>query len=111
MKDLPIIGITMGDPSGIGPEIIIKALSDPEIYSYCRPVILGDPVVLSFYLKELSDISIRIKEISDIEKAEGIRERMDLIPLSRLAPDRALPGNPTKEGGIHTRTSHRSWWN
>ena len=99
MKDLPIIGITMGDPSGIGPEIIIKALSDPEIYSFCRPVILGDPVVLSLYLKVMPDMSIKINEIEYIDESEGIQGRIDLIPLSRLEPDSALPGNPTREGG------------
>lgn len=32
----PIVGITMGDPAGSGPEITIKALADPEQYTYCR---------------------------------------------------------------------------
>jgi 4-hydroxythreonine-4-phosphate dehydrogenase len=99
MKDLPLIGITMGDPSGIGPEIILKALSDPEICSFCRPVILGDPVVLSLYLKDMPDMPIKINEIAYIDKSEGIQGSIDLIPLSRLEPDSALPGNPTKEGG------------
>ena len=31
----PIVGITMGDPAGSGPEITIKALADPEQYTYC----------------------------------------------------------------------------
>ena len=38
----PIIGITMGDPAGNGSEISVKALSRPEIYKQCRPVIIGD---------------------------------------------------------------------
>ena len=38
----PILGITMGDPSGNGPEISVKALMDPKIYDKCRPVIVGD---------------------------------------------------------------------
>ena len=37
----PILGITMGDPSGNGPEISVKALMDPKIYDKCRPVIVG----------------------------------------------------------------------
>lgn len=32
ISDRPILAITMGDPSGIGPEIAVRALSDPEIY-------------------------------------------------------------------------------
>jgi 4-hydroxythreonine-4-phosphate dehydrogenase len=38
----PIIAITMGDATGIGPEIIVKALSHPEVYKECRPVVIGD---------------------------------------------------------------------
>jgi 4-hydroxythreonine-4-phosphate dehydrogenase len=99
MKTLPIIGITMGDPSGVGPEIIIKALSDPGIYGFCRPVVLGDPVVLSLCLKYAPDPSIRIREISDAEMAEGLPGQIDLIVLSRLDPQSAVPGRPSKEGG------------
>ncbi|MCK5398061.1 MAG: 4-hydroxythreonine-4-phosphate dehydrogenase PdxA, partial [Thermoplasmata archaeon] len=47
MSDLPLIGITMGDPAGIGPEIIVKALADRNIYVLCRPVVLGDPEIIS----------------------------------------------------------------
>ena len=38
----PIIAITMGDATGIGPEVIVKALSHPEVYKECRPVVIGD---------------------------------------------------------------------
>ncbi|MCQ4160607.1 4-hydroxythreonine-4-phosphate dehydrogenase PdxA [Roseomonas sp. GC11] len=38
----PIIAITMGDASGIGPEIILKALARPDVYALCRPLVVGD---------------------------------------------------------------------
>ncbi len=38
----PIVAVTMGDPAGIGPEVILKALADPAIKKVCRPLILGD---------------------------------------------------------------------
>ena len=38
----PLLALTMGDITGIGPEIIIKALSDPGLYDLCRPLIVGD---------------------------------------------------------------------
>lgn len=38
----PIVGITMGDAAGIGPEIIIKALALAETYADCRPLVIGD---------------------------------------------------------------------
>jgi 4-hydroxythreonine-4-phosphate dehydrogenase len=38
----PILGITMGDPAGIGAEIIVKALADPAVYARSRPLVVGD---------------------------------------------------------------------
>jgi len=46
MSFRPCIGITMGDPSGIGPEIILKALQRDELYHHCRPLVVGDARVL-----------------------------------------------------------------
>jgi 4-hydroxy-L-threonine phosphate dehydrogenase PdxA len=38
----PLIAITMGDPCGVGPEIIVAALTDPAIRAACKPLVLGD---------------------------------------------------------------------
>jgi len=38
----PIIVITMGDPAGVGPEIIMRSLAHPEVYAMCRPLVIGD---------------------------------------------------------------------
>jgi 4-hydroxythreonine-4-phosphate dehydrogenase len=46
MASKPIIAVTMGDPAGIGPEVVLKALADPTIKRICRPLILGDWGVL-----------------------------------------------------------------
>jgi 4-hydroxythreonine-4-phosphate dehydrogenase len=43
----PIVAVTMGDPAGIGPEVILKALADPLIQRVCHPLILGDWGVLN----------------------------------------------------------------
>lgn len=39
---LPVVGITMGDPAGVGPEVIVKALARREPYEICRPLVIGD---------------------------------------------------------------------
>jgi 4-hydroxythreonine-4-phosphate dehydrogenase len=39
---LPKVGITMGDPAGVGPEVVVKALARKEIYEFCRPLVIGD---------------------------------------------------------------------
>ena len=38
----PRIGITMGDPAGVGPEVVMKALAHPEVYARSRPLVIGD---------------------------------------------------------------------
>lgn len=43
---LPKIGITLGDAAGVGPEIILKAISEPELQHLCSPVIIGDRLIL-----------------------------------------------------------------
>src|SRR3954451_20473126 len=44
---LPRIGITMGDPAGIGPEVVLKAVAEEEIRRICVPVIIGDAQLLA----------------------------------------------------------------
>ena len=43
----PLLGITMGDPAGIGPEVIAKALARPLVRRVCRPLVIGSPEVLA----------------------------------------------------------------
>ncbi len=43
----PIVAVTMGDPAGVGPEVILKALAHPAVKKACRPLVLGDWEVLN----------------------------------------------------------------
>jgi len=43
----PIIAITMGDPAGVGPEIVMKSLAHDELYAWCRPLVVGDAAWLA----------------------------------------------------------------
>ena len=49
----PRIAITMGDPAGIGPEIILKAVAEPEILACCQPIIVGDARLLDHTARTL----------------------------------------------------------
>ncbi len=94
----PLIGITMGDPAGVGPEIIVKALAENDIYSVCRPVVLGDPGVLSMMLSAAAP-QTALAVIEDMSEARSIPGKIDVLPVSRLDPDSITPGKPTVEGG------------
>src|SRR6266571_6991991 len=52
-RALPRIGITMGDPAGIGPEVVLKAVAEDEIRSVCVPVIIGDAQLLAHNARTL----------------------------------------------------------
>ena len=49
----PIIGVSIGDVNGIGPEVIIKTFADPRILDMCTPVIFANPKIINFYKKSL----------------------------------------------------------
>lgn len=44
----PILGITMGDPFGNGPEITVRALADETVYDRCRPLVVGDAASMEY---------------------------------------------------------------
>src|SRR5215475_3056834 len=50
---LPRIGITMGDPAGIGPEVVLKAVAEAEVRDICQPVIIGDAQLLAHNARTL----------------------------------------------------------
>lgn len=65
INDKPVIGITIGDVNGVGPEIIIKMLSDERIYDMCVPVIYGSTRVLSYYKKALNNNRFNYGQLKD----------------------------------------------
>jgi 4-hydroxythreonine-4-phosphate dehydrogenase len=97
LSALPVIGITMGDPAGVGPEIIVKALSDPAVYQICRPVVLGDRGALALCFKK--DRAFSIRGIRHPSEAEGKSGSIDLIEVCRLSRECLTPGVPKVEGG------------
>lgn len=65
---LPILAITMGDPAGIGPEIVVRALSHKETYNQCRPIVTGDAEVIRLAIKALG-LSIKVNAIKKVQDA------------------------------------------
>jgi len=78
---LPIIGITMGDPVGIGPEILVKALNDPKLYSLCKPVILGDANIVKQAL-QLVNLNPNINIIEEPGQGRYHHNILDIINFS-----------------------------
>ena len=85
----PILGITMGDPSGNGPEISVKALMKPETYEVCRPLIVGDAKCMEAAIPTVKGAeSMKINVIHDVKEAKfepGIIDvyDLDVVDLSK----------------------------
>lgn len=64
-SEKPLIGITIGDINGIGPELIIKTFSDNRIMDICTPVIFGNSKLINFYRKNLQEHNFNFNIIKD----------------------------------------------
>ena len=94
----PVIGITMGDPVGIGPEIILKALSSPLIYKTCKPLVIGDPGVLELAKKSTSS-TLKIKDVKNPVSGTYKYGQVDVLCLSKLNKDKISWGKLTVQTG------------
>ena len=94
----PIVGITMGDPVGIGPEIILKTLHDPQIYDLCCPLVVGDRSILASARKCLKHAP-EVKVIQHPDAGSYRHGCADLLSLSHLDADTVSWGHPTAATG------------
>lgn len=77
---LPILAITMGDPAGIGPEIVARALANPQTYEKCRPLVTGDAAVMARAVGLLS-LPLTVNAISEVAEARFTCGCIDVIDL------------------------------
>lgn len=94
----PVIGITMGDPAGIGPEICAKALTSSEIQVIANCVVIGDRKVLRQGLKVAKIANIEINPIKKISEAKFLRGTIDVLDLKNVSP-RLKIGQVSKAAG------------
>ncbi len=77
------IVITMGDPAGIGSEVIVKALTNADVYKACYPIVIGDRVAIDDAIR-FCKLPIRVREIESPKQAKGHFGEIDLINLNLL---------------------------
>lgn len=99
MENKPVIGITMGDPAGIGPEVVVKALSEKEIYDLCRPVVLGDAKVLSRALRFTNLTNLKIHAIGDLSECSFEFGVIDVLDFDNVDLNRVPIGKVSAEAG------------
>jgi len=94
----PIIGITMGDPAGIGAEIIVKALSKKEIYRKSKPIVIGSKSVIDDALKFIPS-NLKLNVIKNTEEIKGEFGIIDLIDLDNIKLDEFNYGKASAKAG------------
>lgn len=75
------LGITMGDPAGIGPEILVKALQQKHLYDLCIPIIAADPEVMRRAVRDIVRADTEINVIASPAEARGEYGSLDVLPL------------------------------
>jgi 4-hydroxythreonine-4-phosphate dehydrogenase len=94
---LPIVGITIGDAAGIGPEVVAKALQQREIYDVCRPLVIGDARVFAPIRAVMPTLKIRaVERMNEATYTPGV---MTLLDMQNLDPGDVQVGQVSPPAG------------
>ncbi|GJG96515.1 4-hydroxythreonine-4-phosphate dehydrogenase PdxA [Cupriavidus pauculus] len=83
---IPVIGITMGDATGIGPEVIVKSLAHDSVYAQCRPLVIGDARRLE-QAGRLVGSALKMRAIQSPDEARFEQGTIDVIDLGLIPED------------------------
>lgn len=89
MREKMTIGITMGDPASIGPEITVKVMAKKALYETCNPIVIGDANVMVEALKIVGEERLKVHPVATVEAASfeyGVVDVLDmkLVDLHQL---------------------------
>jgi len=105
--DTPLIAVTMGDPAGIGPEIIAKTFADPGFRDENRVFVVGDPAILGRAVK-LLERPLRVNAISEAEEAAFEPDAVDVLAVGELPEDLPLGELDARAGDAAFRYVERA---
>ena len=98
MKSKPLLVITMGDPAGIGPEIIAKIIDSGEIFPFCRPVVVGDAGVMKKLIED-QRLSVTVRSIASLTDADPGTGKADVLDLHYVDISKHSWGRPNISSG------------
>jgi len=91
LKKKPILGITMGDAAGVGPEIIVMALSQEGIREMCNPLVIGDAATMEAALEIVGSLN-RVDALKTVSKARFGKELIEVLGLANIDPTKLNRG-------------------
>ena len=94
----PIIGITMGDPFGVGPEIAVKALADKNIYSLCGPLLIGNVKVFQRAVT-LTGLELKVRSVQSKAEADFKQGQIDVLQSEDCNVEELQYGTVSAEAG------------
>jgi len=94
----PIIGITMGDPAGIGPEVALKALADLKIRKNIVPLLIGEDFIFE-KVKKIIHFPLPIRSIDEIEEAGLKKNQINLLNSGEIGKREFVSGKVNKACG------------
>ena len=97
MDSAPIIALTMGDPAGIGPEVIVKAFQDDTLHLQSRTVVIGDARLLQATAKKYAP-EILVHAIARPDQGWYQTCTIDVIDLNNV-PENISVGKPSSQAG------------
>lgn len=95
---LPLLAITMGDPAGTGPELLTKALVEPEILEICRPVVIGDAGTLEA-ARPYTGCQAAIRVLDDVATASPDTGHIEVLDSANVDRARLQLGQVSAEAG------------
>ncbi len=87
----PRLGITMGDPAGIGPEVTVRALADPAVRRAARPIVIGDARVIAA-AASLVGVALAVRALAAPDAAAGAPDAIEVLDLANADPAAFAPG-------------------
>ena len=93
------IGITLGDPAGIGPEISIKAFAKKDLYERCQPLLVGDACVVEKYLQAHPELNLKLSVVEEPDQGKYVYGTIDLIDLKAVDIDQLAIGEVSAMAG------------
>jgi 4-hydroxythreonine-4-phosphate dehydrogenase len=87
MSNRPLLGISVGDPAGIGPEITAKALADPEIYRIARPLVVSDMKIMEQIIG-ICQLDLSLNAVVDPSKGRYEAGTLDVLDLQNVDPQK-----------------------
>lgn len=91
MGEKPLVAITMGDPAGVGPEVVLKAVERDEVWRVCRLLVVGDAETL-YEVKRRVDLGLPICPLRQLSEADFKARSVQVLDLRNVDLTRLRPG-------------------